>query len=108
MATQGLFSLGGVLPISNLGPEIIAANTTLLNFRGRRETPGAAGTTEVQLELNSVGIPGAILTWTPADGVFELKTVEIAVPVIIGDRLSIIINSRESDPAEGLSSEASD
>lgn len=74
----------------------MAVATTLLLFQGRRGVPGTAGTTSVQLELNGVAVVGAILSWTPVDPAFDLQIIVIALPVVVGDRLSIRLLSAET------------
>lgn len=95
------FEIGQVLdsfpiPFLDAASEIVSVGTLLTLFQGRRAVPGTAGTTTVQLELNGVAVPGAVLSWTPVDPAFDLQSVVIAVPVVVGDRLSIRLLSAET------------
>jgi hypothetical protein len=96
MNALGNLTFAGLLPATNVGPELTGGPTTYIDFRARRGSAGSAGTTTIQLELNGAAIVGAILNWTSADPNFTLKSVVIALPVIAGDRLSFRITSRES------------
>jgi hypothetical protein len=95
------FEIGPVLdtftiPFTDAASEIVSSPVTLTNFRGRRGVPGSAGTTTIQLELNGIAVGGAVLSWTPVDAAFALKTVGIALAVVAGDRLSIRLTSAET------------
>jgi hypothetical protein len=94
------------LPFLNAASEIVSGAKTLTLFSGRRAVPGSAGTTTIQLELNGSPIGGAILSWTPSDLAFALKTVAISVPIVSGDRLSIRLTSAETG-GEDVFAEAS-
>lgn len=85
------------LPLTLCGLEVVQTTKTLTTFRARRGTPGSAGTTTIQLELNGVLVVGATLSWTPVDPAFSLKTVAILVAVVAGDRLSFSLTSAETD-----------
>ena len=93
------------LPLTNCGIEIVQTTKTLTSFQARRGTPGTAGTTTIQLELNGVAVVGATLSWTTADAAFALKTVAITVAVVVGDRLSFRLTSAETG-AEDILAEA--
>jgi len=84
------------LPFVEVGPEISGTANTFVIWRGRRLTPGTAGTTTIQLELNDVPVVGAILSWTPADAASALMTVGIALVVAVGDKISFRITSFET------------
>lgn len=95
------FQLGNALdavtlPLLNCGTDIVSIVKTLTKFRGRRGTPGSSGTTTVQLELNGAAIVGAVLSWTPGDAAFSLKTVDITTTLAEGDRLSFRLTSAET------------
>jgi len=94
------------IPFLNAASEIVSSAKTLTTFSGRRAVPGSAGTTTVQLELNGAPIGGAILSWTPVDLAFALKTVAISVSIVAGDRLSIRLTSAETG-GEDVFAEAS-
>lgn len=101
MSILGPLSAAGTLPRVNLGPELSGVAATFVDWRGRRRVPGSAGTTSIQLELNGVPVVGAILSWTSGDLAFSLKSVVIAVVVVVGDRLSFRLTSREAgDPRD--------
>jgi hypothetical protein len=93
------------LPLTNCGIEIVQTAKTLTSFQARRGTPGTAGTTTIQLELNGAAVGGATLSWTTADAAFALKTVAITVAVVVGDRLSFRLTSAETG-AEDILAEA--
>ena len=105
MSVQGDLSLAVPLPFLNVGSEISGGVGLYINFRARREIPGISGTTTIQLELNGVPVIGALLSWTPADGAFSLKSIAIAVPVVGGDRLSFRILSVEGGNPQNIFSE---
>lgn len=95
------FQLGNALdavqlPLLSCGIEVVNIVKTITDFRGRRGTPGTSGTTTAQLELNGVAIVGAVLSWTPGDAAFALKTVAITVTLAEGDRLSFRLTSAEA------------
>jgi hypothetical protein len=94
------------IPFLNAASEIVSSAKTLTTFSGRRAVPGSSGTTTVQLELNGAPIGGAILSWTPSDLAFALKTVAISVSIVAGDRLSIRLTSAETG-GEDVFAEAS-
>lgn len=93
------------LPLTNCGIEIVQTTKTLTTFQARRGTPGTAGTTTVQLELNGSPVIGATLSWTSGDAAFALKTVAITLAVVVGDRLSFRLTSAETG-AEDILAEA--
>ena len=93
------FSIGGQLglappPFSGLGAELVQVAFTATAFRARRGVVGSSGTTAVELEKNGV-VTGYVLSWTPSDGAYALKSVVIALAVAAGDRLSLRLNSAE-------------
>lgn len=90
-------------PVTGLAPTIIGRRGLLVRFLGRRGTPGSAGTTSVQLELNGTPIPGAVLSWTSADAANAFKGVTgLAVDIVEGDLLSFRITSSEGGAAANL------
>jgi len=93
------------LPLTLCGLEVVQTTKTLTTLRARRGTPGSAGTTTIQLELNGVLVGGATLSWTPVDPAFTLKSVGILVAVVAGDRLSFSLTSAETS-AEDILAEA--
>lgn len=106
MTAIGLLALAGTLPATNLGPDLIPFQTVLTAFRARRGTPGVGGTTTIQLEVDGVPQGGAILSWTPADPAFALKTVAIAKGVNVGARIGFRLISRETGSPRDIIAEA--
>lgn len=84
------------LPLTDIGSELASQATTIVNFRARRGTPGSAGVTDIQLELNGAPVLGAVLSWAPIDGAFALKTIAVSLVVVPGDRISFRLTSAET------------
>lgn len=86
------------LPETGLGVEIVPITTMLQYFRGRRSTPGTAGTTTVQLEINGSPVTGASLSWVSSDPAFTLKTATFTPTAIgPGDYVSIRLTAAETN-----------
>lgn len=108
--TTGLpWTIGGALdglpvyPFQNLASELVSFGTSLTTLNVRRGTAGTSGTTQVQLYLNGVAVPGAVVSFVPGDAGYEtsspgaLKTAAFGpVSVVAGDRLSYTLISAES------------
>jgi hypothetical protein len=77
------------------GTEIAVISQTLTNFRARRVSPGAAGTSTIELEINGV-LTGDTLSWAFTDGAWSLKTTNINQAVSPGDRISFSITAVET------------
>lgn len=102
---QGDLSLILVLPFVEVGLEVCGIATTYTIFRGRRQIPGTSGTTTIQLELNSVPVVGATLSWNSTDAAFTLKTTAISVAVTGGDYLSFRVTSIEGGNPQNIFTE---
>jgi len=100
VGSSGAIILGGEfdsisLPLTNIGSELIPNNTVLTKFMAQRGTAGSSGTTTIQLELNGNAISNATLSWDSTDKDFALKIVNINVEVMVGDRISFRMTSKE-------------
>ena len=102
MDVDGILPWVGALPAGDLGADLIAFNGTLTDMRARRGSPGIAGITTIQLEVNGVAQAGTILSWTPADPIFKLKLTTIGVTVVVGDIISFRITSLEAGSPEDI------
>ena len=95
----------GGFPFVNVGAELCGGPTTYVDFRARRDFPGTSGVTTIQLELNGVPVPGAILSWLFTDPAFTLKFIPILISPIAGDRLSFRILTIEGGNPENIITE---
>jgi len=82
------------LPLTGLGIELIAENTTLSKIYAMRGVAGTNGTTSIEIELNGIGT-GIVMTWIPGDGNNRVKTTDITLNVVSGDILTFKITSAE-------------
>jgi hypothetical protein len=95
MAVTGELNNAGTLPVVRLGSEVAGKALVLTSFRGRRDVAGLSGTTTIQLEVNGIVVPGAILSWLSTDSDLTLKTALISESIVPGDLISFRLISRE-------------
>lgn len=106
VATGVEMAIGGNLPTTafpytELAPRIAGAGASINTMGFRRATPGNSGTTTIQLQVNGADVPGATLSWTPADGAWALKTVTFADFVVSQyDRITLTLSSAEPGAAD--------
>jgi hypothetical protein len=97
MSFGGRLPVAG-LPITDIGSEISPLGVFLSALRGRRASPGVAGTTTIELEINGSVVAGATLSWVPSDGAYALKTTTFTpTAVLVGDRISFRLTSSETN-----------
>ena len=83
--------------VTDIGIEIVGKSTHFTTFRGMRATPGSAGTTTIQLEIDGAAITGATLSWASTDPAYELKEVSISQTIEAGQRISFRTTSAETN-----------